>query len=83
MTAIHRNYDFGKDCNTTAVFFFYNKIHDFWDGSVHNPEGRTLPDANPIVRMRQHGNLLFSAGWLLMVAMIDARHPEKAAHFGW
>ncbi|RSL39401.1 hypothetical protein CEP54_016332, partial [Fusarium duplospermum] len=48
MTAIHKNYKFGKECNTTAILFFYNKIHDFWDGSVYNPEGEPLPEANGI-----------------------------------
>ncbi|RSL44076.1 hypothetical protein CEP54_014826 [Fusarium duplospermum] len=49
MTAIHKNYKFGKECNTTAILLFYNKIHDFWDGSVYNPEGKPLPEANGIV----------------------------------
>ncbi|KAJ4228776.1 hypothetical protein NW757_014104 [Fusarium falciforme] len=50
MTAIHKNYKFGKECNTTAILFFYNKIHDFWDGSVYNPDGEPLPEANAIIR---------------------------------
>lgn len=49
MTAIHKNYKFGKECNTTAILFFYNKIHNFWDGSVYNPDGEPLPEANAIV----------------------------------
>ncbi|KAI8648506.1 hypothetical protein NCS55_01489300 [Fusarium keratoplasticum] len=50
MTAIHKNYKFGKECNTTAILFFYNKIHNFWDGSVYNPDGEPLPEANAIIR---------------------------------
>ncbi|KAF4450171.1 hypothetical protein F53441_6665 [Fusarium austroafricanum] len=44
MTAIKKNYQFGKDCGTIAVLLYYNKIHGFWDGSVHLPEGESLPE---------------------------------------
>ncbi|KAH7229958.1 hypothetical protein B0J15DRAFT_539656 [Fusarium solani] len=33
-----------------GLLFFYNKIHDFWDGSVYNPDGEPLPEANAIIR---------------------------------
>ncbi|KAH7184283.1 hypothetical protein BKA60DRAFT_588902 [Fusarium oxysporum] len=50
MTAIKKNYQFGKDCGTIAVLAFYNKIHGFWDGSVYVPEGESLPeDTNDVV----------------------------------
>ncbi|KAG7419277.1 hypothetical protein Forpe1208_v003514 [Fusarium oxysporum f. sp. rapae] len=50
MTAIKKNYQFGKDCGTIAVLVFYNKIHGFWDGSVYIPEGESLPeDTNGVV----------------------------------
>ncbi|RKK31618.1 hypothetical protein BFJ69_g18789, partial [Fusarium oxysporum] len=44
MTAIKKNYQFGKDCGTIAVLAFYNKIHGFWDGSVYTPDGESLPE---------------------------------------
>ncbi|KAF4502876.1 hypothetical protein FAGAP_893 [Fusarium agapanthi] len=44
MTAIKKNYRFGKDCDTFAFLLFYNKIHQFWDGSIHIPQGETLPE---------------------------------------
>ena len=44
MTAIKRNYQFGKDCGTVAVLLFYNKIHGFWDGSVYVPDGESRPE---------------------------------------
>ncbi|SPJ91494.1 uncharacterized protein FTOL_13509 [Fusarium torulosum] len=44
MTAIKRNYQFGKDCGTVAVLLFYNKTHGFWDGSVYVPVGEALPE---------------------------------------
>jgi hypothetical protein len=50
VTAIKKNYQFGKDCGTIAVLVFYNKIHGFWDGSVYIPEGESLPeDTNDVV----------------------------------
>ncbi|WKT54357.1 hypothetical protein QSH57_004941 [Fusarium oxysporum f. sp. vasinfectum] len=50
MTAIKKNYQFGKDCGTIAVLAFYNKIHGFWDGSVYVPEGESLPeDTNDVI----------------------------------
>ncbi|KAF9770482.1 hypothetical protein IL306_011983 [Fusarium sp. DS 682] len=50
MTAIKKNYRFGKDCGTIAVLAFYNKIHRFWDGSVYVPEGESLPeDTNDVI----------------------------------
>ncbi|EXM12770.1 hypothetical protein FOTG_18747 [Fusarium oxysporum f. sp. vasinfectum 25433] len=42
-TAMKRNYDFGRDCRTTSLHFFYNPIHDFWDGSGYVPPGQSLP----------------------------------------
>ncbi|RKK82162.1 hypothetical protein BFJ68_g17569 [Fusarium oxysporum] len=51
MTAIKKNYQFGKDCGTIAVLVFYNKIHGFWDGSVYIPEGESLPeDTNGVIQ---------------------------------
>ncbi|RMI99769.1 hypothetical protein CDV36_015968 [Fusarium kuroshium] len=81
MTAIHKNYKFGKECNTTAVLFFYNKIHDFWDGSVYNPDGGPLPDANVIVRTKPHGT--FFDRWLMMAAITDTRYTEQTGRPRW
>ena len=57
MTAIHKKNKMAVVCNTTAILVFYNKIHHFWDGSVYNPEGKPLPEANGIVRTKPHGTL--------------------------
>jgi hypothetical protein len=60
MTAIKKNYQFGKDCGTIAVLAFYNKIHGFWDGSVYTPDGESLPEnMNDVVgsEAQKHGRL--------------------------
>ena len=60
MTAIKKNYQFGKDCGTIAVLAFYNKIHGFWDGSVYTPDGESLPEnTNDVVgsEAQKHGSL--------------------------
>lgn len=62
MTAIHKNYKFGRECNTTAVLFFYNTIHDFWDGSVYTPDGKPPQDADKIVRVKPCGTLFLADG---------------------
>ncbi|RSL42616.1 hypothetical protein CEP54_015416 [Fusarium duplospermum] len=68
-TAIKKNHQFGKDCNTIAVLLFYNKIHGFWDGSGHVPEGESLPD--------NMNEVVISDGELILRPARERKQPIK------
>ncbi|KAK7571563.1 hypothetical protein V3481_018774 [Fusarium oxysporum f. sp. vasinfectum] len=77
MTAIKKNYQFGKDCGTIAVLAFYNKIHGFWDGSVYTPDGESLPENTNDVIHDIWRRQVVSNGELVLR---PARQRKKAAN---
>ncbi|KAJ3454276.1 hypothetical protein MRS44_018170 [Fusarium solani] len=68
-TAIKKNYQFGKDCNTISILLYYNKIHGFWDGSGHVPEGESLPDNT--------NEVVISDGELVLRPARERKQPTK------
>ncbi|RTE69760.1 hypothetical protein BHE90_015856 [Fusarium euwallaceae] len=76
-TAIKKNYQFGKDCNTIAILLYYNKIHGFWDGSGHVPEGESLPDnTNEVIKDVMQRQVI-SDGELVIRPARERKQPTK------
>ncbi|KAJ3454297.1 hypothetical protein MRS44_018191 [Fusarium solani] len=73
VTVRHKSYELGKECNTTAVFFFYNTIHGIWEGSVYTPNGKPPRDPSAIV---------VSDGELVQLTAKERRDMAKAEPYG-